>query len=314
MEEDRESPLPPPSSSSNNITEQKVHELNLDRSYEDFISEIDDVVYETEETVLTEVNAAILEDTRHLNSEIVRLSNTITKVLKDLSIQTDICRSKNSKFSKKVGILLMGTLIVSIVTILYETVYATILRSENVTINSDTKIVLDIFPAIFSALTAFFTGIIALKKYIPKMQEIGRIVQISMGIQSRIPSLKNRVQGCTSLEQFAKLELEYEAEQIQINSCIEKIGQAINLTDKVVHSEGIQYQKLRLLKSGAQYTVNSARINAMKDVQLAQISNMDAIDIESGTLDQIQVPDETWDEPSSTPTNTNCWSNLCPPK
>lgn len=245
----------------------------FDDTAEALLLQIENTLHETEATVVTEVNATILDEARHLRSLKHNLEMTITRQLKNLIIRTHICRFKHTSdgrllFGMNTTITMMGIFIA-----LYATIIGIVELEQNQTLTGTDAIIVKSVTPVIGAVVAVVGGLIQGKKLSQKLEVAGNIVDKSAYIQSRLPSLIDRVRSCNTILEFEKVEAEYRGEtRTLINSCEELIGRVLKLEDMVVHAESIQYFQLRRQASEAEYVVESARIAALKDQRLERLS------------------------------------------
>ncbi len=328
----RPAPLPPPTISTHHADQEETDEGgdSFNDTADALLLQIGATLDETNAVVTTELNTALLDDARHLRYRMNFLAASITRQLKNLEVQTHICRFKYAAHHRIFSAMNITTIVLGVCISLYSTVIEIVERQSNHTIQGIAGIFVDSVTPTLGAIIALLGILISAKKLRETMETIGKIIEKSAYIQSRLPGLIDRVENCKSLQEFEQVEAEYQGEtRTLLSSCDEQIGQILNLEDSVLHSERIQFFKLRQQTSEANYVVHSAEISALKDYQLSQVINRIAVEeddddgdvTENAERQDLALPSQTmdpsaynWDNamrPPASPANGTCWTRMC---
>jgi hypothetical protein len=302
------------------------------------LAQIGTEVEAAEATVSTEMNAAMLDEARHLRAQRDNLANIVNRDLQNLITRTHACRFKRTKYGRILSIMQTMSIALAIALGAFLTVSGIVERELNTTFTGETTITLDSVTPVVTACIAMLGSLITHKKLMEKMETISKAVEKSIYIQAQLPSIIDRVHNCKTLRDFEKLEAEYQGEPRKLlNSCNEQIGQALNLEDSVVNSESIQFYQLRSQSAEANYIVQSESIRVQKEQRLEQLATVRRENTGINSIDSIdstRVNPITFQEPGSEQrgqdasqmywdtvgTSTgrqvngqeSCWDRLCP--
>lgn len=293
---------------------------------EQLLAQIDFATTTVEQAIATERNAVVLDEARYLRTQRETLANSADQKLQQLITRKNVCQSKSARYSKMLSIMQLTTITLALALTAFASIISIIEQEQNETFTGEAAIGINSTTPIVSGLIALLGTIIANKKLMDKIDTISQIINKTAYINSRIPSLIERIRNCQTLNEFEKLKAEYNGEPQQLlNSCNEQIGRILGLEETVINTEPIRYFQLRSQEGEANYIVQTENIRMQKKQRLDQLENrrygdtpIDIKPIDTSNMDPIQFQDPTpFTDPAVTPTVIRppvrtCWSRLCP--
>lgn len=300
---------------------------------EQLLAKIGSATETAERAIITERNMAVLDEARYLQALRETLANSADQKLKQLITRKDVCQAKSTRYSKLLSILQLLSIALALALTAFVSIVSIIEVERNESFTGDEAIGINTTTPIITCGIAILGAVIANKKLMDKIDTISQIINKTAYINSRIPSLIERIRTCQTMIEFEKLKAEYNGEPQQLlNSCNEQIGRILELEETVINTEPIRYFQLRSQEGEANHIVQTENIRIQKERRLEQLANSRYGDLEMGidpidptNMEPVTFQDPTpfanpsdsrryWDTiaaPTTQQTGT-CWSRLCP--